>query len=362
MPLYRFWIVPINSFTFSGDADAASAYWQDGQGDSWNEGTPPSFQYDNDARTTVEFLADTHLFSDDPAKRQELTTDTTLNGVTWPRGHTIENEYEIRVSDGVREYQMVAISVNAPGERSDTIVGFTFEGAWPPANAVLTYVPDSARDLQNMPFPKCDGFPCFLRGSLIQTATGPRAIEDLAEGDLIQTRDNGLQPIRWIGSARLDADELGANPNLRPIRISAGALGQGVPAQDLLVSPQHRMLVRSRIAQRMFSTAEVLVAAKQLLSLDGVDIAEEMDEVEYFHMLFDRHEIVIANGAESESLFTGPEALRMLGDAARDEIFSLFPELRDRDYQPAAARLLVSGRQGRKMTMRHLQNEQALVN
>ncbi|KRW97185.1 hypothetical protein AQY21_05000 [Paracoccus sp. MKU1] len=101
-----------------------------------------------------------------------------------------------------------------------------------------------------------------------------------------------------------------------------------MPTGDLVVSPQHRILARSHIAQTMFGTAEVLVAAKQLLALDGIEIAEDLSEVEYYHILFDHHEIVFSNGAETESLYTGAEALRVVGPAAAQEILALFPELR----------------------------------
>ncbi|GLK63344.1 Hint domain-containing protein [Paracoccus kondratievae] len=202
---------------------------------------------------------------------------------------------------------------------------------------------------------------CFTRGALILTDNGEVKIEDLQVGDLVVTRDHGLQPIRWIGSRKLRSSELGVLPKLRPIRIKAGALGDGVPSSDLLVSPQHRVLVRSKIARKMFGTDEVLVAAKQLVLLDGIDIATDMQEVEYFHILFDRHEVVISNGAETESLFTGPEALKAVGQAALDEIFTLFPELADPDYVPQPARFLPSGRQARRMGMRHLQNNRPLV-
>ncbi|MFB2531728.1 Hint domain-containing protein [Paracoccus sp. p3-h83] len=202
---------------------------------------------------------------------------------------------------------------------------------------------------------------CFTEGTLIDTARGPVAIEDLGIGDLVMTRDRGAQPIRWIGQRAIEADELEANPNLRPVRIRAGALGAGLPAADLVVSPQHRVLVRSRIAQRLFGTDEVLVAAKQLCQVDGIDIATDLTRVVYVHMLFDRHEVVTSNGAESESLFTGPEALKSVGAAARDEILAIFPELADRDYQAIPARTLASGRMGRKLAVRHIQNGKALV-
>jgi hypothetical protein len=202
---------------------------------------------------------------------------------------------------------------------------------------------------------------CFVAGTLIETDRGLVAVEDIRPGDLVATRDNGFQPVRWTGSKLVTAAGLAINPKLRPIRIKAGALGHNTPSSDLLVSPQHRVLVRSKIAQKMFSTDEVLVAAKQLLMLDGIDIAEDMESVEYFHLLFDRHEVVISNGAETESLYTGPEALKSVGKAAQEEIFTLFPELKERDYVANAARTLVSGRMGRKLAMRHLQNGKSLV-
>ena len=382
-------IIPIDAFTFTGGDEAPETYWQDGQGDSWDDnGTPPTFSFAPGSMVPVDVYTEsahihedgriTHIFQDDPAGAQRLETDTTLNGVTWPAGHTIELEYSFRVTDeNGTEFRVNAISINEPGQQTDTIVGFTFEAIlpddvdgkyfydlqqFPNAGSELTYVPGSAVDRQKMMPHDQNNLPCFTRGTMILTDAGLRAIEDLAEGDLVMTRDNGLQPVRWIGSVEVPADRLAAAPTLRPIRIAAGALGASTPAQDLLVSPQHRVLVRSRIAQRMFGTSEVLVAAKQLLTIEGVDIADAADGVEYFHMLFDRHEVVFSNGAETESLYTGAEALKAVGSAAKEEIFALFPELRDSDAAPQAARILASGRQGRKLAMRHLQNSRALVN
>lgn len=194
---------------------------------------------------------------------------------------------------------------------------------------------------------------------MILTEAGEMPVERLVPGTRVMTRDNGLQELRWTGSRVVDAAMLDQNPNLRPIRIAAGALGNGLPRRELIVSPQHRVLVRSRIAQKMFGAAEVLVAAKQLLQIDGIDIATDLESVEYFHFLFDRHEIVLSNGAETESLYTGAEALKALGAAARDEIFALFPELRE---TPApAARPFVPGAKARQMADRHQRNHKELV-
>lgn len=202
---------------------------------------------------------------------------------------------------------------------------------------------------------------CFARGTLIGVPGGVARIEDLVAGDLVVTKDNGIQPIRWIGSTRLSHDMLAAAPRLRPVRVRAGALGQGLPATELVVSPQHRLLVVSKIAQRMFGTTEILVAAKQLLEIDGVEIADDMAEVEYFHMLFDQHEIVVSNGALTESLYTGPVALQSVGRAGLDEILTLFPELRNPQDMPPLARPCPSASQAKRLINRHLSNGRALV-
>lgn len=202
---------------------------------------------------------------------------------------------------------------------------------------------------------------CFVAGTQILTPAGYKPVEDLLLGDLVFTKDSGNVPIVWIGSRNVSPAVLTAFPNFRPIRISAGALGAGLPSTDLMVSPQHRILIRSKIAQKMFGTDEVLVAAKQLLQIDGIDIAQDVDSVDYFHFMFDQHEVVIANGAETESMFTGSQALKSVNRAARAEIFALFPQLADKDYAPQGARVLASGRMGRKLVSRHLQHGKVLV-
>lgn len=199
---------------------------------------------------------------------------------------------------------------------------------------------------------------CFVRGTLIETDRGAIPIEDLTQGQLILTRDHGYQPLRWIGSMRLGHAEVAVSPHLRPIRIRAGALGDGLPLADLMVSPQHRVLVKSRIAERMFGADEVLIAAKHLTGLQGIYVAQDLEQVEYWHLLFDDHQIILSNGAATESLYTGPEALKSVSEAARKEIFALFPELRDLDYHalPGMARPSVPGRRARNFVQRVVAN------
>lgn len=167
---------------------------------------------------------------------------------------------------------------------------------------------------------------CFTPGTQIDTPQGPRPVEDLAPGDLVTTRDRGAQPLIWVGRRVLDGAALARNPRLVPVRIAAHALGPGLPGCDLCVSPQHRILLRSRIAERMFGLDEVLVPAICLLSLPGVTRDSQAAGVTYLHLMCERHEILTANGAPAESLLPGPRALAGLPPAARAEILALFPE------------------------------------
>jgi hypothetical protein len=204
--------------------------------------------------------------------------------------------------------------------------------------------------------------PCFVAGTLIMTPEGPRPIEDLKVGDVVVTADNGPQHIRWIGTRHLDQAALRARPRLKPIRIEAGSLGDHLPQRDLFVSPQHRMLVRSPIAVRMFDAEEVLVPAHILVGVPGISIADDTRAVTYVHLLFDRHEIIYAEGAPSESLLTGAQALSSVHPDARAEILELFPELDQRNYVPLAARRIPEkGKRARALVHRHIKNARPLV-
>ncbi|KPA23563.1 Nodulation protein O [Shimia sp. SK013] len=181
---------------------------------------------------------------------------------------------------------------------------------------------------------------CFTPGTKILTPMGEVAVENLREGDLVVTRDNGLQPIRWSGSRKLNATDMAARPQLRPILIRQGSLGPNQPERDMMVSPSHRMLLVSEQAELLFEEREVLVAAKHLTHLDGVDMVD-VDDVTYVHVMCEQHEVVLANGAWSESFQPGDYSMNGIEKSQREEIYSLFPELREEEGLAAysAARL-----------------------
>ncbi|MDE0588846.1 Hint domain-containing protein [Halocynthiibacter sp. C4] len=168
---------------------------------------------------------------------------------------------------------------------------------------------------------------CVQRGTEIQTKGGLTLVEDLEVGDLVQTVDSGLKPVKWIGSRTLNGTDLEHLPELRPIRISAGALGDNTPTSDLLVSPQHRVLLSSSKAELFFGESEILVSAKSLVNDTDIRVASDIDDVEYFHVLFDRHEIMLTNGAATESFFPGDYVLDTLNAGTVAELEALFPEL-----------------------------------
>src|SRR6056297_40252 len=175
------------------------------------------------------------------------------------------------------------------------------------------------------------GVICFTPGTRIETPEGPRLVEELREGDMVQTKDDGAQPIEWVGSRRMSGARLFAMPHLRPIRISAGALGIDRPQSELLVSPGHRMLVKGRVAQALFNTSEVLVAARDLVNNRTVVVDVMAREVTYVHLLLPRHQVLWANGVETESFHPAGTALSTLSERDRKRLLEREPDL---EYRP----------------------------
>ncbi|SMR82376.1 Hemolysin-type calcium-binding repeat-containing protein [Aliiroseovarius halocynthiae] len=210
------------------------------------------------------------------------------------------------------------------------------------------------------------GIPCFTAGTLVETPSGPARIEDLADGALVLTLDANsgrpiAKPLLRSYHRRIDTDALAANPKLHPVRITAGALGDGMPKRDLHVSRQHRMLVSSKITCRMFGARDVLIPAIKLTVLPGIYVDDQVDAVTYVHLLFDTHEVLIAEGAPSESLYTGPEALNAIAPEARDEILTIFPELLDAQHLPDPARLIPDMMLQKQLVARHAKNMKPLL-
>lgn len=174
---------------------------------------------------------------------------------------------------------------------------------------------------------------CFVKGTLIETETGPMPIEELARHMLVLCGDKKLRPIEWIGTTKLSAKTLQEQAHLRPIRIGKDAFGVNKPARDLLVSPQHRILLQGIDIDLLFGSSEALVAAKHLINGSSVTVENAEAAVEYFHILFDKHQTVFSEGLETESFFPGTSGLDVLEQAVQDELFEIFPELRNGTHE-----------------------------
>lgn len=197
-----------------------------------------------------------------------------------------------------------------------------------PENGTVTFSDGTTLTFENIE----TIIPCFTPGSRVTTERGTYRVEHLRVGDLIVTRDNGLQPIRWIGRKNLTQTDLGKAPHLRPIRIAKGALGhdetgRGMPNRDMEVSPQHRMLVEGVQAEMLFGSDQVLVRAKHLTHLPGIEVVRACERVSYIHIMCDTHEVIHVDNTWTESFQPGDmvqnqEAREIFGD-----LLHAFPEL-----------------------------------
>jgi hypothetical protein len=164
-----------------------------------------------------------------------------------------------------------------------------------------------------------NGANCFLKGTKILTADGERKIEDLANGDLLPTKFGGLRPIQWIGRyprKKSDPSKPWVNDAM-PVRIARSALAPELPRADLYVTAAHSLLIDG-----------VLVPAEALIN--GTTItryeASETDELEFFHIRLESHDVVYAEGVPAETLLNVEESavnfagyFRRYGTPTREE-------------------------------------------
>lgn len=232
------------------------------------------------------------------------------------------------VTNGVQSYTITVIEVT--GSARPLLM---FLDEMPPQNTELWVVHHTLEPpLDRTAAETAGGVICFTPGTRIDTPDGARRIEELREGDLVQTKDNGAQPVEWIGSRRMTGARLFAMPKLRPIRIRAGALGLGRPDDEFLVSPEHRMVVKGAVAKALFNTPEVLVAAKDLVNGTSIALDTQAREVTYIHLLLPRHEVLFANGVETESFHPANTALATLRDEDRLRLLAQLPVIEDNPH------------------------------
>lgn len=146
---------------------------------------------------------------------------------------------------------------------------------------------------------------CFVAGTLIETTDGPVLVEALRPGDTVRTHGGGRRPIRWIGYRHLDLTRHPSPEDTSPILIRANALGDGVPARDLRVSPEHAMFI-----------AGGLIPARLLVNGGSIVQEAATRHVIYYHVELDSHDVLLAEGAPAETyLDTGNRGVFENADA-----------------------------------------------
>jgi hypothetical protein len=221
------------------------------------------------------------------------------------------------------------------GFQTGNFVGFVTDVDLNPGDVIQTSGPNNPSSF-SATAPYVDLI-CFTKGTLIRTETGERPVEDLRVGDLIETADHGRQPLKWAGHRHLTVIDLLLRPNFKPIHISANAGVLSGLTRDIAVSPQHRFVVGSHKAELYFCADEVLVPAKSFLGQPGVVQDTHSQSVDYYHLLFENHETVFANGTKTESLHLTQGTARSLTAEGYNEVMALFPELADGMELPHSA-------------------------
>ena len=234
-------------------------------------------------------------------------------------------DYSFTVTDGTNTYTIAVIDIDLNGDDDLNDAGedgnyLVFVGTPPPPNTNLTItgISDNSNNIKHTDLGGISV--CFAAGTLISTKSGQQPIENLSAGDMVQTMDNGYQPIRWVGKSKTRA--LG---KLAPIRFAEGVFGN---SRELLVSPQHRLLIKGWRAELYFGAPEVLIAAKHLVNGTTI-LPVKQTYVDYHHVLFDTHQIIFSEGIASESFHPGKYSVNGLAEETRQELLALFPAILD---------------------------------
>lgn len=182
------------------------------------------------------------------------------------------------------------------------------------ANNINMYVSNqNSQPNTEIGFVNATGVPCFVAGTSIATPGGECRAEMLQPGELVRTKDDGAQPLRWIGIRGVEPRD-----EFAPINI------------------------RDKLAELPFGEAEVLIAARDLVN-DGSVLRREGREVTYVHLMFDKHQVVFSEGLKTESFLPGPQTTKSREARVVEEICAIFPEMNPaagQGYSPSVRRTL----------------------
>jgi len=309
-----------------------------------------------DATPTLIEINDDDLVFDEVDGSQVLASSVTIDGSSFAAGTSINTAYDlINTATG---HKVTSFHFGGNGLQQGAVDGIV---STVPLEASETYSFNSERTSHRQNNEYDDYVACFATGTLITCENGLVPVQDLKPGMNVITQDSGLQPILAVASRQVSKPEILRNPNLLPIRVPSGALGSGVPHRDLLVSPQHRFLAKSPVAGRMFETDEVLISARKLLPLPGIEVAHEVQSVGYYHILFPKHEIIFAEGAPVESFYYGPVAMKTLSVQVKTEVDKYFSGKAHPESEPVSIRQIPLPKLQNRFIYRHTKNQKPLL-
>lgn len=206
----------------------------------------------------------------------------------------------------------------------DDVANFTFDYIGADGQTYSSFVnakDGNERDFTTDPAPIAI---CFTEGTMFETRDGLKSIENLRCGDEVRTLDSGFVAVHWVGCTVIREAQLRTWPKLMPVRVKKNAFGPGRPDQDVVLSPNHRVLIDGWRAQLFFGEPEILVPVKALV--DDVSVVQEtiFSDISYYHLLLEHHEIVFTHGLLSESLFLGDETMLALCEHSKMKLRSSF--------------------------------------
>jgi len=308
------------------------------------------------ATPTLIEVSDDDLVFDEIDGTQNLTNAVNIDGSAFGAGTSINTAYDlINTTTG---HKVTSFHFGGSGFQQGPVDGLVSTIR---LEENLSYTFDTERTSHRENNEYEDYVACFAGGTLIDTVDGPKPVQNLEPGDMIRTCDAGFQTLRSRISRLIPAAELASNPKLCPVRVRVGALGPGFPQRSLLVSQQHRILVRSPLVERMFGSDEVLVAAKKLIGLPGIELAQDVSTLEYHHLLLDRHEIIFAEGVATESFYYGKAAIGALSKDSLEEIQAIFPGLLPSTNEPQSARPIPSPKRQKRYAERQSRNNRVFL-
>ena len=258
---------------------------------------------------------DNNLFFNDDDPDDHTVTD---GGGLVNNGNGVEAESTIVLqaldSGGNPTGSLIEVTVFSQNGSTQNVWGFSTDTALVDGTSYIKISGDNDGTV-----PYTDFVTCFEATTMIRTRCGAKPAKDIAIGDMVWTRDHGYQAVRWVGLSNVHADG-----QFAPVVFAPGTIGNEV---ELVVSQEHRILIRESLAELLFGTREVLIAAKHLCGLPGVAVRSG-GHVNYVHFMFDAHQVVCANGVECESFYPSEHSASSIEAAQRRELLALFPSLK----------------------------------